>query len=145
MLNKNVKNKERDSKQWTVHTMPSQRQEMEYLPFPKQERHLEMHNTLSYGPQMAVPFTQLQLNNGLAFQWIEGLKLCHSDEVDGEHSNANVKTIKNVSRHGIMHNMLPTIQRKGTFLLTNNQCIQTHNKSIHSPQLAVSSFLREMS
>jgi len=56
--------------------------------------------------QSAILPTHLQPNDGSTFQCVDGLKLCHSNAVDGECLNANIKTIKNVSRHWMTHNML---------------------------------------
>jgi len=80
-----------------------------------------------------------------AYQQVKGLKLHHTDTVDGEHSKVNVKTMENVSGYRTMHNMLSMIQKRRNIPLTQQPtCSKMHNISLHSPQSAMSSFLQPL-
>jgi len=139
----NKTNKKASSKE-TVCKKPSQIYEKGNLLVPEHSMCIKMHKKTTYGPQMAILPIQQQLNDGSTIQGIDGLKLHHSNTVDRKCLKANIKTIKNVSEQRRMCNA-PSIVQKGGDLPVFQQPThsKTCNRSIHGPQLAVSSSLLE--
>jgi len=136
--NKKAKNKE------MVHKMPSQIHEEGNLLIPKHSTCIKAHKMTTYEPQMAVLPIQQQPKDGSSSQGVGGLKLHHHDAVDEKRLKANVKTIKNVSEHGTMHDAPSIIHNEGDLLIPQHPMhSKMHNESMHSPQSAVSSSLLE--
>jgi len=128
----------------TVHKTPSQIYEERNLLVPEHSTHIKTHKKTKYGPQMAILPIQQQLKDGSTSQGVGGLKLCHSNTVDGKHSKANVKTIKNVSEQRKTHNVLSIIHNGGDLLVSQYPThSKMHNRSMHRPQSAMSSSLLE--
>jgi len=126
-----------------AHRVPFQIHEKGNLLVPEPSMCIKMCKTITYGPQMAILPTQQQPNDGPTSQGVGRLKLCHTDTVDGEHSKVNIKTMKNVSGDRMTHNMPSMIQERRNILLNQQlTCSKIHNRSLHSPQSAMSSFLQ---
>jgi len=93
-----------------------------------------MRKKTTYGPQTAILPIQQQPNDGSTSQGVGGLKLRHSDAVDRKHSKVNIKTIKNISKHGTMHDMLSIIHNRGDLPASQYpKHSKTCNRSMHSP------------
>jgi len=93
---------------------------------------------------MAVLPIQQQPDDSSTVQGVGGLKLHHSDTVDGKHLKANVKTIKKISEHGMMHDTPSIIHNEGDLPIPQHPtCSKTCNESMHGPQSAMSSSLLE--
>ena len=111
---------------------------------PKHSTCVKTHKMAIYRPQMAVLPIQQQLKDGSTSQGVGGWKLCHCDTADGKHSKANIKTIKNVSEHGMMHDTPSKIQAGGDLLVPQHPMhSKMCNRSIHGHQLPMSSSLLE--
>jgi len=120
-------------------------QEKGNLLVSKHSTHVKTRKMTTYRPQMAILPIQQKPNDSSTSQGIGRLKLCHTNAVDGEHLKANIKTIKNVSGYRTMHNMLSIIQERRNIPLTQQPTYsKTHNRPLHGPQLAVSSFLQPL-
>jgi len=136
--NKKTNNKE------TAHKTLSQIYGEGNLLVPEQPTCVKMHKKTIYGHQIAVLPIQQQPNDGSTSQGVGGLKLRHSDTVDRKHSKVNIKTIKNVSEHGTTHDTMSIIHNREDLPVSQYPTYsKTHNRSMHSPKSAASSFLLE--